>query len=93
MNDMSLETFCARIGHDLKQLRRHRGLSQTQAAERVGIARQTLSKIECGDMGVAMGTIISLARLYQAPESFLRIMGVEAINAPRSAKSEPDLTL
>lgn len=83
MNDMALTSLCQRIGHDLKQLRKHKGLSQAEAAQSVGIHRQTLSKIESGDMGVALGTVVALARLYEAPASFLMVMGATPVAAPR----------
>lgn len=83
MNDTALTSLCQRIGHDLKQLRKHRGFSQAEAAQRVGIHRATLSKIEAGDMGVALGTVVALSRLYEAPPSFLMVMGVTIVPSPR----------
>lgn len=72
--DEALDSFCARIGEDLRSLRKSRGLTQSGAAEAVGVSRYTLTRIESGDMGVALGTIVALAQLYQAPTSFLALM-------------------
>ena len=34
--------------HHIREWRKHRGLTQDQLAERIGIARSYLTKIECG---------------------------------------------
>lgn len=73
-DEEALDVFCARIGEDLRALRKEKGLTQAQAAETVGVSRYTLTRIEGGDMGVALGTIVALARLYEAPDSFLALM-------------------
>lgn len=47
---LSGETMClmSRRGHYIKEWRKHRGLTQDQLAERIGINRAYLSKIESG---------------------------------------------
>ena len=39
------------IGQEIKSLRKAKNLSQSRLADRVGITRQTLSKLEKGDIG------------------------------------------
>ncbi len=39
------------IGQEVKNLRKAKNLSQSRLADRVGITRQTLSKLEKGDIG------------------------------------------
>lgn len=68
-----LDAICIKVGADLKKLRKMRKLSQSEVAETLGVSRYTLLRIESGDMGVAIGTVIALARLYDAPTSFLDI--------------------
>ena len=43
------------LGENIKYARLRRDLSADQVAERAGISRTTLSKIEKGDEGVALG--------------------------------------
>jgi len=44
-----------RLGHDLCDARKRRRIPMRLAAERAGISRTTLSKIEKGDEGVSFG--------------------------------------
>lgn len=61
------------IGSRLKRLRKARGLSQVDAAERAGIARRTLYGAEHGD-NPTLHTVIRLLRAYgrlNALENFI----------------------
>lgn len=61
------------IGSRLKGLRKARGLSQVDAAERAGIARRTLYGAEHGD-NPTLHTVIRLLRAYgrlNALENFI----------------------
>lgn len=61
------------IGSRLEGLRKARGLSQTEAAERAGIGRNTLYRAEHGD-NPTLHTVIRLFRAYgrlNALESFI----------------------
>lgn len=51
------------IGGRLKALRRARGLTQTEAAERAGLGRNTLYRAEQGDNPTLL-TLIRLLRVY-----------------------------
>ena len=44
-----------KLGEDLKDARKRRRITTKLAAERAGISRTTLTKIERGDGGVSMG--------------------------------------
>ena len=44
-----------KLGEDLKNARKRRRITTKLAAERAGISRTTLTKIEKGDVGVSMG--------------------------------------
>ncbi len=48
-----------KLGNDLCDARRRRRISTTLMAERVGISRPTLSKIEKGDPSVSLGSYAS----------------------------------
>ena len=39
------------IGEEIKKIRKEKNLSQTTLADKVGITRQTLSKLENGEIG------------------------------------------
>lgn len=51
------------IGERLRALRRARGLTQQQAADRAGLARSTVSEAERGDNATLL-TVIRLLRVY-----------------------------
>lgn len=44
-----------KLGRDIRDARRRRRISSSVAADRASISRMTLSKVEKGDPGVAMG--------------------------------------
>lgn len=61
------------IGRRLEALREARGLTQTEAAERAGIGRNTLYRVERGE-NPTLHTVIRLLRAYgrlEALESFV----------------------
>lgn len=45
-----------KLGHDIRDARKRRRIPMRLAAERAGISRATLSKIEKGDEGVSLGS-------------------------------------
>lgn len=71
MTEKDLGEFCKKIGSELKRMRRRQGLSQQQASEKIGVTRMTIYRIENGDMGVALGTVVALSQLYKAPPNFV----------------------
>ena len=48
------------LGSALRSLRRRRGLSQTELAERVGIHRSYLSQLENGDLSDQLKRVLDL---------------------------------
>ena len=50
------------IGEQLSAWRKLQGLTAAQVAERAGIARNTLRRIEVGDAGVNLQAFLSVAR-------------------------------
>lgn len=55
------------LGEQIAIARRERRWSQKDLAERAGITPPTLSKVEHGDPGVALGTAFELASLVGVP--------------------------
>ena len=51
------------IGAEVSARRRERRWSEAELAERAGISRTTLRKVEAGDLGVAVGTVFDVATL------------------------------
>lgn len=52
----------ARLGRNLSQMRRLLDLPAAVVAERAGISTATLSRIEAGQPGVAVGSVLAVAR-------------------------------
>lgn len=57
---ISVRSGLKRLGADLKKARLRRRLKMVTIAERAGISRETLSKIQKGDPGVSMGAYASV---------------------------------
>ena len=55
------------LGTQIQVARRERRWSQKELAGRAGITTPTLSKIEKGDLGVAIGTVFEIAWLVGVP--------------------------
>lgn len=65
----TLEIF----GENIKFARLRRKLSMEQAAERAGISRSTLAKIEKGDDGVSMGSYFQILFIMRLEKDFLLV--------------------
>ena len=52
------------IGKKIMDLRKMNGLSQEELAEKVGVARQTISKWECGTSSPDLDTLKQICLLY-----------------------------
>lgn len=50
------------IGEQLAAWRKLRGLTAQQVAERAGVTRQTVGRIERGDVAVGMGVFLNVCR-------------------------------
>ncbi|ORJ57586.1 helix-turn-helix transcriptional regulator [Geothermobacter hydrogeniphilus] len=51
----------------IKSFRKQRGWSERELAERAGISRATLQKIEAGDPGCSLGLVFEVATLVGLP--------------------------
>ncbi len=61
------------FGENIKLARLRRKLSVEQVAERAGIGRSTLIKIEQGDEGVAMGSYFKVLFVLRLENDFLKV--------------------
>lgn len=59
------------IGDRIKLLRKEMELSQVQLAQRLGVDRSTISKYECGERQVPIGSIVPLAKILRVSTDFL----------------------
>jgi transcriptional regulator with XRE-family HTH domain len=57
-----VKAAAASIGEQFVAWRKLQGLTAAQVAERAGIARNTLRRIETGDLGVGFQAFLSVAR-------------------------------
>ena len=55
------------LGRQIQLARKQKGWSETALAERAGIDRSTVSRIESGNPGVAIGTCFEVANLVGVP--------------------------
>ncbi|MFE2375452.1 XRE family transcriptional regulator [Streptomyces sp. NPDC059398] len=65
------------VGPRLRELRRRRGLTLAELAERTGINGSTLSRLECGDRRPTLELLLPLAEIYAVPLD-------ELVGAPRT---------
>lgn len=66
------------LGRSIKTARVRRGLTQAVVAARCGISRETIRKVESGDPGVAIGTLVEMLWIYG-----LQSQWVSAVNPDR----------
>jgi transcriptional regulator with XRE-family HTH domain len=59
--------YLKKLGETINLARRNKEWRQSDLAERVGVTRQTIARIEQGDIGVAMGCYISVAWMLKIP--------------------------
>jgi transcriptional regulator with XRE-family HTH domain len=66
-----LQRILSEVGENIKLARLRRKLSSAQVAERAGIGRSTLVKIEQGHPGVSMGNYMNVLRVLGLEQDFL----------------------
>jgi transcriptional regulator with XRE-family HTH domain len=71
----------------LYQLRKQKGLSQEELANRLNVSRQTVSKWEVGDSTPDMEKLIAMSDLFGVSLDNL-VMGKEEAQTPAAGKSE-----
>lgn len=63
----------AQLGENIKLARKRRKLTQIQIAERIGLSRVTLRKIERGDPGVSMGHYIAVLAVFRLDQDLASV--------------------
>lgn len=61
----------------LRRAREHRHMKQNFAAQKIGISKDALSRIECGKYGASQETLRAAAELYKIP---LRLLWVPVVD-------------
>ncbi|GHV81046.1 transcriptional regulator [Spirochaetia bacterium] len=63
------------VGENIRLARLRRDLSAAQVAERAGISRTTLYKVEIGEGGVAIGTYLKVLFALNLEQDLLKLAG------------------
>lgn len=67
------QAILSEMGEQFKLARMRRSLTLLQVAERAGIHRETLRKIEKGDASVALGSFFNVLRVLNLEKDFLKL--------------------
>ena len=67
------KAILAEMGEQFTLARKRRSLTLLQVAERAGIHRETLRKIEKGDASVALGSFFNVLRVMNLEKDFLKL--------------------
>jgi len=67
------QEILAEMGEQFILARKRRSLTLMQVAERAGIHRETLRKIEKGDASVALGAYFNVLRVMNLEKDFLKL--------------------
>ena len=60
---LPVERALVAVGDDLALARRRRGISTSSMAERAGISKKTLYRLEHGDSGVSWGAVVRVVNI------------------------------
>ena len=71
-------------GKRVQELRRDRGMTQTQLAEYVGISSDNLGRIERGQQGVSIDLLIELADFFAVSMDYIALGRKMKVDAVRS---------
>lgn len=71
-------------GKRIQELRRNRGMTQTQLAEYVGISSDNLGRIERGQQGVSIDLLIELADFFAVSMDYIALGRKMKVDAVRS---------
>ena len=80
-DDAELEATLAAVGPRLRRLRVQRDLTLTDVAERTGISKSTLSRLESGQRGPSLELLLPLTKTYRVPLDDL--VGAPDVGDPR----------
>jgi transcriptional regulator with XRE-family HTH domain len=67
------QEILAKMGEQFTLARKRRSLTLVQVAERAGIHRETLRKIEKGDASVTFGAYFNVLRVMNLENDFLKL--------------------
>jgi transcriptional regulator with XRE-family HTH domain len=76
-----LESTLVQVGPRLRAVRAHRGWTLTAVAERTGISKSTLSRLESGQRRPSLELLLPLAQAYRVPLDDL--VGAPEVGDPR----------
>jgi transcriptional regulator with XRE-family HTH domain len=79
--DVEVEATLAEVGPRLRRARLHRGLTLTAVAERTGISKSTLSRLESGQRRPTLELLLPLTKTYRVPLDDL--VGAPDVGDPR----------
>lgn len=71
-------------GKRIQELRRDRGMTQTQLAEYVGISSDNLDRIERGQQGVSIDLLIELADFFAVSMDYIALGRKMKVDVVRS---------
>ena len=71
-------------GKRIQELRRDRGMTQTQLAEYVGISSDNLGRIERGQQGVSIDLLIELADFFAVSTDYIALGRKMKVDVVRS---------
>lgn len=71
LGDKHTARAAAALGADLRTWRKLLGYTAAQVAERAGISAPTLTKIEHGDPGVGLGSVLAVTRVLGITDRIL----------------------
>jgi len=75
-----------RIGKALKEIRKHKGISQMQLAEQIGISQTSLSQIESDIKRPSVSTIKKICEILEVSEPLVYLMATEESDVPESRR-------
>ena len=73
------------LGEAVREIRKHRGLTQKEVAARTGMTINYLSLLENGKRGIRMRRLNDLAELFEMPVSSLLALAQSPDDHPASA--------
>lgn len=73
------------LGHAIKEIRKSKGWSQTELAEKANMSQTALSQIEKGkSKRPGIETLKKISQALEIPESLIYVMGLEKSDVPSS---------
>lgn len=74
------------IGTTIKQLRKEKGMSQTEFGNKVDITQATLSQIENGQTSPHKTTLKRICEVLEIPQELLYMMSIEEDSIPKGKR-------